>query len=123
LTALHVAYEDIFNEVAQALDGIVERETPEKILVTAHPGAFQWVFKPADNEYHCCKQTFAAKGLAFEGNLQQISNFRKELFTDHENDISNALSDDDVDFVRRYLTRRPTSWATSDFRLATFRRK
>ena len=123
LTVLHVAYEDIYYEVRRELNGIVRKDKPETILVTAHPGASQWAFAPTDTSYSRSTDNFSEDGLAFKGEFQKTSEFRKQLFVDHVKKIPNALSDDDMAFVRNYLTNRPTSWATSDFRLATFRRK
>ena len=123
LTALHVAYEDSHYEVSKELNRIVKRDKPQKILVTSHPGAFQWAFAPADNGYCHRQLTIAAKDLAFESDFLEISNFRKQLFVDHVENVSNALSDDKISFVHYYLSRRPTSWATSESRLATFKRK
>ena len=126
LTVLHVAYEEIHYQIKQELNGIVKKHKPEKILVTAHPGAFLWAFVPIGTKYYRSTDNFSEDGLAFKGEFQKTSEFRKQLFVDHIEKIPNALSDDDMAFVRNYLTNLPTSWVTSssfESRLATFRRK
>ena len=113
LTALHVAYEDIHIEVTRELNDRVSKEKPSQILVTAQPEAFRWAFVPDETTYSHSKDNLRENDLAFEGEFQKTSKFRKQLFVDHVENIPNALSEDAMTFVRNYLTSRPTGWVTS----------
>ena len=113
LTALHVAYEDFHIEVTRELNDRVSKEKPSQILVTAQPEAFRWAFVPDETTYSRSKDNLRENDLAFEGEFQKTSEFRKQLFVDHVENIPNALSEDSMAFVSNYLTSRPTGWVTS----------
>ena len=126
LTVLHVAYQEIYGDVKQELNKIVSRKQPSNILVTAHPEAFRWAFSPATTGYSRVQRTISGKSLAFQGEFEETSSFRRRLFENHVENTRDALDDDEMSFVKNYLTRHPTSWVTSksfESSVATFRRK
>ena len=111
ITALHVAYKEITDDVMDTLDELASEMNPDCILVTTHPISSAHAYRPT-LEFSERTGTIGSERLELKGNFNRATTLRKRIFHEHVESVSDGLSVEDKDFVRTYLVVLPTAWIT-----------
>ena len=118
LIALHVAYQENFAEVSQALSSEIKCQKPDLILVTTNPNKRDWLYCPHPSTYerdYEVPSEFKTSDLLLKGNFIKTTSFRKNLWHTKNDIFSKSLSSAEVEFVCNYLTKLDTTWTAKDF--------
>lgn len=111
LTALHVAYEEVADDVMEELDGLSSKIDPDLILVTTHPISSSHAYRPTP-EFSEFIGEIGSEQLELKGEFSNTTTLRKRLFYEQVDSASDGLTDEEQDFVQKYMTILPTSWVT-----------
>ena len=116
LTALHVAYKENAAQVKEILDAIVNWGEPNVILITAPSVASGYAYTPGNRLYRKVECLVSIDDLPLgHGKLKATTTFRKRLYYENIESRSNQLSTHDLEFVKAYLTIKPTLWSNEHF--------
>ena len=123
LTAFHAVYDDVEvrDEISESLATLNSNLSPSVFVITAHSGREGSAVRISPFRREALRNIAEDVAPALGGTLRKVTDLRKEIWTE----IAEAARSecDDADFVRKFLTSKPTEWDLPNAAILVYNRE